>query len=160
MQRGAAPFPTGTRTDEALRAERDRFVALAFCSSDILLELDAALRVVFAAGATTALMGYTPDALVGRSFLDLIVPTDRPWIGEALRSTDAGQRIRNLTIRIQGTIAEAPPMTLTLVGYQIPDMNNRYYLGLHIPPEAGNAIPATMPSGLPDGRTFAESAAE
>lgn len=161
MQRGAAPFPTGTRTDEALRAERDRFVALAFCGSDILLELDAAFHVVFAAGATTALMGYTPDALVGRSFLDLIVPADRRWIGEALRSAEAGQRIRNLTIRVQGTLGEAPP--LTLVGYQIPDMNNRYYLALQISPEAGNAnrsVLATTPSGLPDGRTFAESAAE
>lgn len=163
MQRGAAPFPTGTRTDEALRAERDRFVALAFCGSDILLELDEALHVVFAAGATTALMGHTPDALVGRSFLDIIVPADRQWIGEALRSADAGQRIRNLAIRIQGTVDEALPLTLTLVGYQLPDMNNRYYLGLHLPPEADNAkhpVLATTPSGLSDGRTFAESVAE
>ncbi len=39
-----------------MRGERDRFVALAFCWADLLLELDSNETVVFAAAAPDAMM--------------------------------------------------------------------------------------------------------
>jgi len=56
MQHEPAAQVGRPRADDALRAERDRFVALAFCSSDILVELDRDLTITFAAGATAALL--------------------------------------------------------------------------------------------------------
>lgn len=41
----------------ALRQERDRFVALAFSSADILMELGPQGAIVFATGSTEALPG-------------------------------------------------------------------------------------------------------
>ena len=160
MQREPA-HPVNTRADEGLRAERDRFVALAFCASDILVELDQDLTVAFAAGATAILIGEPPEALVGRPFVDLVAAIDREWIGQALRSTGVGERIRNLSLRLSRGRGETPPMTI--VGYQVPDMGNRYYLSLQLAeadpqPAPKAASLAATPSGLPDGQSFAESA--
>ena len=48
----------GERQDvDSLRAERDRFVALAFCNADLLFELDSAGEVTFAVGAPDAFTG-------------------------------------------------------------------------------------------------------
>lgn len=160
MQREPA-HPANPRADESLRAERDRFVALAFCASDILFELDQDMTVAFAAGATAVLLGSAPEALVGRQFLDLVAVEDREWIGQALRSTGAGERIRNLSVRLNGERGETPP--LTIVGYQVPDMGHRYYLslqlaGAHGEPARTSSPLALTPSGLPDSQAFAETA--
>ena len=44
-----------TSPSSKLRTERDRFVAFAFCASDILIELNERHEAVFAAGAVQAL---------------------------------------------------------------------------------------------------------
>jgi EAL domain-containing protein (putative c-di-GMP-specific phosphodiesterase class I)/GGDEF domain-containing protein len=160
MQREPTTESGKPRADFALRAERDRFVALAFCASDILLELDNELKIVFAAGATAALLGIQPESLFGRSFVEFVVPADRPWIGKTLESATAGERIRNLGLRLEGAFGET---SMTLTGYQNPDMGHRYYIALHVPSLSASAsnVPVSLaatPSGLPDGQAFAETA--
>ena len=160
MQREPSVQLGRPRADDALRTERDRFVALAFCSSDILVELDRDLSIVFAAGATAALLGAPPEELVGRSFVELVAPADREWIGQRLRSIGAGERMRDISLRLSGAFGETPPMTL--VGYQNPDMGDRYYLALQTTgldtSVTRNPVSLVLtPSGLPDGQTFAET---
>jgi PAS domain-containing protein len=53
------------QSPEDLRAERDRFVALAFCSADLLVELDPTGAITFAAGATKVFTGRSPEELGG-----------------------------------------------------------------------------------------------
>ncbi|MGE5540404.1 MAG: EAL domain-containing protein [Gemmatimonas sp.] len=150
---------SGARAEDILRAERDRFVALAFCASDILIELDEHLRVIFAAGATVVTLGAAPDDLVDRPFLDLVTEADREYATSLLRSAAAGQRMRDVRIRLQG--GARAPAPLKLVGYYMPDMR-RYYLALHIPgaenPKSATAPRRSTPSGLPDGQAFADAA--
>ncbi|HTI86066.1 MAG TPA: EAL domain-containing protein [Alphaproteobacteria bacterium] len=152
---GSTPKP-----EDILRADRDRFVALAFCASDILIELDAALRVVYVAGATVGTLGAVPQALIGRSFLDIVAEPDRDWAKSLLAAAVGGERIRDVRIRLQSGSREPAP--LALVGYHMPDLG-RYYLALHIPggQAQGTPVPGTgrlTPSGLPDGPALADSA--
>ncbi len=63
-----------------MRGERDRFVALAFCWADILMELDSHETVVFAAGATQPVLGRPAEDLVGLSLPDLILERDRSLV--------------------------------------------------------------------------------
>ena len=58
----AAPTPASINT---LREDRDRFVALAFSWADVLLELDADARIVYAAGAVEVLAGRSARSLIG-----------------------------------------------------------------------------------------------
>ena len=47
----------------ALRGERDRLLAFAFCSANFLVELDTSLNVNFVRGATTAITGCSSKNL-------------------------------------------------------------------------------------------------
>ena len=57
---------------ESLERERDRFVALAFCAADVLIEADADCGITYAAGATVGVTGYPADQLVGDSLLKIV----------------------------------------------------------------------------------------
>ena len=49
---------------------RDRFVAFAFCWADMLVELDTSRRVLFAVGATKAILGVGPEAVIGKNYME------------------------------------------------------------------------------------------
>lgn len=63
---------------DALRYERNRFVAFAFASADAFLETDMELRVKYATGAVKALIGVGDDAVIGTSFAEALCQRDRP----------------------------------------------------------------------------------
>jgi len=159
----------------ALRAERDRFVALAFAAADLLLELDAEQRVVFAAGAVAAFVGIGPQAVAGKSFLDLVASADRSMMREVLAQGARGKRMRNIVLRLQ-TIGDdgqaVPSVPLALLGYCLPDVagnaaGNRYFLSLRAggnEPRLGDDDPVPLvsggDSGLSNPRSFAALASE
>ena len=68
---------TGAMNDQTVTApglrrlaERERFLAFAFTAADILLEVDAERRIVFAAGAAVKFrLGVPAEALLGRIWL-------------------------------------------------------------------------------------------
>ena len=59
-----------------MRADRDRFVAMAFCWADVLIECDADENIVFAVGPTAPLMGKNFSELIGVSLEQIIDPGD------------------------------------------------------------------------------------
>lgn len=154
----------------ALRAERDRFVALAFAAADLLLELDAEQRVVFAAGATAPFVGLAPPALAGKSFLDLVAAADRSMMREVLAQGARGKRMRNIVLRLQSPGEDGQPVPsapLALLGYRLPDMGGRYFLSLRAgghEPRLGDEDPVPLvtggDSGLSNPRSFATLAGE
>ncbi|MCZ6863393.1 MAG: PAS domain-containing protein, partial [Alphaproteobacteria bacterium] len=87
---------------ESLKRERDRFVALAFCAADVLIEADADCKVTFAAGATVAMTGYSSDQFIGDSLLQIIAPDDRPILGELIRGMAVGKRLQPVPIQLIG----------------------------------------------------------
>lgn len=113
---------------DLLRIERDRFVALAFCTADVLVELDGALKVVFVGGMTDGVFGQAPAALTGRPFLDLVAPGDRLLAREVLRQAVSGRRLDPIVIRLWNGREEMPPAGL--MGYQLAELDNHYFLAL------------------------------
>ncbi len=113
---------------DLLRIERDRFVALAFCTADVLVELDADLGVVFVAGMTESVFGQATAALAGRSFLDLVAPGDRLLAREVLRQAVSGRRLDPIVIRLWNGREEMP--AAGLMGYQLAELENHYFLAL------------------------------
>ncbi|HEY4136128.1 MAG TPA: EAL domain-containing protein [Alphaproteobacteria bacterium] len=166
----AAPSAASPASVAALRAERDRFVALAFAAADLLIELDSEQHVVFAAGATAAFVGLGPQALAGKSFLDLVSTADRPMMREVLVQAGKGRRMRNIVVRLQNVGDEGaatPSAPLALLGYRLPDMGGRYFLSLRAgghEPRLGDDDPVPQvtggDSGLCNPRSFAAIAAE
>lgn len=111
--------------------ERDRFVALAFCRADILLELTEDMEVVFAAGATQMLLGAGAETLAGKPFLDLVAEDDRALAGEMLDAARSQGRIDDVVVKLNG--AKRRP-NVALAGYRVPDFDNHFFLALKVEP--------------------------
>lgn len=62
---------------DALRYERNRFVAFAFASADAFLETDLDLQVLYGTGAIKGLMGIGEEAMLGTNFADAVIQRDR-----------------------------------------------------------------------------------
>ena len=147
---------------EALRLERDRFVALAFCAADMLLETDGSQSVTYAAGATKALTGLAPEALLGARLRDLIAPADRMYLDELVRAMRPGARLDPVTAHLAGPEGATPPLSLS--GYRLPDMPGRYFFAIKLgagaaDPEVGRSLSHDTESGLFDRESFARIAA-
>lgn len=144
--------------------ERDRFVALAFCRADLLFELDDDHDVVFAAGATSVLLGESSEALHGRRFTDLIAESDRGLAIDVLEAARAQGRIDDVVVRLSGAGLRRP--NVAMAGYRVPDFNNHFFLALKMEPAlqserlAEADIRRDGDSGLLDEASYASLAAE
>ncbi len=72
--------------DEA-RASEERFRVLIEKASDMVLVLDVTGAVIYTSPSTQALLGYTPEDLVGRSAFDYVHPGDHEPVLEAFART-------------------------------------------------------------------------
>jgi two-component system cell cycle sensor histidine kinase/response regulator CckA len=75
------------RVVEVLRRNEQRFRDLVENSADGLYLLSAGGTLLFVSSASRALLGYEPEALVGRQGLDLVHPDDRPYVSAARRAS-------------------------------------------------------------------------
>jgi EAL domain-containing protein (putative c-di-GMP-specific phosphodiesterase class I) len=144
--------------------ERDRFVALAFCRADLLFELDDEHDVVFAAGATSVLLGESGETLRGRPFLELIAESDRALAADMLEAARAQGRIDDVVVRLNGTGLRRS--NVAMAGYRVPDFDNHFFLALKMEPALQSErlsdadIKRDNDSGLLEEDSFAPLAAE
>ncbi len=146
---------------DALKAERDRFVALAFCNADLLLELDGGGHIAFACGATKLLLGRTPEQLNGDDIASIVAPADRNVIKRLLGRAKSGGRLDNMRIRLVGNNGPTPPVVLN--GFSLADMGGQTYLALRVEaaapmPFAPVAVKRDEASGTLDRDTFSDAA--
>ncbi len=112
----------------AVRAERDRFVALAFCWADILIELDGEGSVAYAAGAIEPFLGHSVGDLLGQSIEKFVPSTERAALKEILGLARKRERFENVSLRLLGARGLTPP--LAVVGYQLQELNGHFFLAL------------------------------
>ncbi len=146
-----------------LKAERDRFVALAFCWADLLFELDRERRIVFAGGATLPLLGERHDHLVGQAFQSLVAPGDRGRALELLGIAERQGRIDDESLCLSGRLGDTPPMALA--GYRLDDLDAHFFLALHAGKDGGQLLgfrtsSRDVETGLLSAEAFAEAATE
>ncbi|MDH3235840.1 MAG: EAL domain-containing protein [Alphaproteobacteria bacterium] len=161
--RANAPIPTDAPGDDEgarLRYERDRFLAFAFCASDILMELDERHNVVFAAGAVSAFLGVTSESVAAQPLMNFVTAQSRPAIGELLLAIHDGRRLEPMKVRLNSATGPTPPMLA--VGYRLSDLSNRIFVAFRMArslegEDVGN--PHRRPGGLHDAESFAELAA-
>jgi PAS domain S-box-containing protein len=145
---------------DAIKAERDRYVSLAFTWADLLFELDRDFNVVFAAGATRAFFGQSSDAVVGSSFRDLVAPPDMPKIGETLKTILNTGRIQEEFIRIIGP--DKSWLYVALSAYCLGGEDDHLFVALRKASATAARAASSLPkneSGLFDSSNFADVAA-
>ncbi|MBI1275768.1 EAL domain-containing protein [bacterium] len=112
-----------------MRDERDRFVAFAFASADILIELNPQGQVVFVDGATFSLLGIKQEQMTGRSFLEFITPDDRQHVMELLEKPRALKRLDRFKVQLTNQ-KTGKSAGFALSGYQIPYLNGHIFVTL------------------------------
>ena len=93
------PIPAPSK-DERLREERNRFLAFAFAAADLLIEVDHALRITFAAGAAEGLAGRTTAALIGMDFAALFGPGDAAVVRAAAKRLQIKSRMEPIALHM------------------------------------------------------------
>jgi diguanylate cyclase (GGDEF)-like protein/PAS domain S-box-containing protein len=73
------------RTERALRDSEERFRSIAEATQEWIWEIDADGVYTFCSPAVEAILGYAPDALVGRSCLDIVAQNTRQTVADLLR---------------------------------------------------------------------------
>ncbi|GGF51313.1 diguanylate phosphodiesterase [Aliidongia dinghuensis] len=111
-----------------IRADRDRFVAFAFAAADLLIELDANRRIVFATGAAQTLIGVAASALVGRPFVGLFPPADQSFAARVLDGLAQTERIEPIVIPLARPDGGATRVSLG--GCRFGGATSHYYLSL------------------------------
>jgi EAL domain-containing protein (putative c-di-GMP-specific phosphodiesterase class I)/GGDEF domain-containing protein len=145
-----------------LKSERDRFVALAFCWGDLLLELDAEGTIAFAGGATEPLLGRPPGDLVGSRFEDNLAASDRALLRQVLKIAEKRGRTDHLGLRLLGKRGVTPPFSVA--GHRLDEFDGHFFLALRL--NGGNGETKTVgavrdqDTGLFDGGPFANVVAE
>jgi EAL domain-containing protein (putative c-di-GMP-specific phosphodiesterase class I) len=112
-----------------LRAQRDRFVALAFCAADVLIELDPAEQIVFAAGTTSALLGCEPQMLYGRCFSEMLSERDQSLVGELIGQSNGHGRFEDVPVALKDSVPELP---VSMTGYVLPELGEHCFLTLRL----------------------------
>jgi EAL domain-containing protein (putative c-di-GMP-specific phosphodiesterase class I) len=105
------------RSDGApLRRMTERLVAFAFAAAELLVEVDAAGRIAFAAGAFRTRLGVEPDRFIGRLVEDLASGEDRALLAAAVPLLASRGRLQPTIIRL----ADAARTPVVLSGFAIP----------------------------------------
>jgi EAL domain-containing protein (putative c-di-GMP-specific phosphodiesterase class I) len=111
-----------------IKDERNRFLAFAFAAADLLIEVDAALRIRFAIGAADSLAGRSASALAGSDFLALFSPSDRAVINASVRRLDGRGRMEPIPLRMVRPDAKATGIALS--GCRMPFMGGAIHFAI------------------------------
>ncbi|MCW8914342.1 MAG: EAL domain-containing protein [Magnetovibrio sp.] len=130
----APPISTGPGT----KSERDRFVALAFCWADFLLEVDINEGIVFAGGPWQAITGMTTDQMQGKSLSDIVWQEDMGLMRSLLGVARRQGRIEDVDIRFKGSHGGGLPFGFA--GYFLEDLDNHYFLALRVSRNQGAGL--------------------
>lgn len=126
---------------EQLREQRDRFLAFAFASSDLLLEVGDDSLIRYAVGATNQLLGGPPASVIGQGWLELFAEEDRPLLVAKIGSLVAGKRCGPVLVSIrppESAREETPagdrrrPVKVVFNACRIPDYEDVVYCTLTV----------------------------
>lgn len=123
---------------DSLKTERDRFVALAFCWADFLLEVDLDENIIFAGGPWKGLSGISADELKGRKLTDIVHADDVELMRSLLGVARRQGRIEDVDIRFQGQ--RSSPLPISFAGYFLEDLGSHFFLAMRVSRNTGAGL--------------------
>jgi EAL domain-containing protein (putative c-di-GMP-specific phosphodiesterase class I)/GGDEF domain-containing protein len=142
-----------------LQAERDHYVAFAFCWADALVELGPDQNIAFAAGALGPLVGRDPEELIGEKFDGLVAGQDRLRVNQLLKIAQSLGRVEDSSVRLQGPRGITPPMAMA--AHSLDSRTGRFSIAFRLRPtkmeqDAKLGLERDESSGLYDLKSFAK----
>ena len=119
-----------TQADTKFKVQRDRFLAFAFASSDLLFEVDHEGKIVFAMGAIQGLEGFKDTAIFNKDWLTLFANGDKAIVQELLKSIQVGQRKGPMVVHLHCANGTSKPALFS--AFEMPDRPNIVYCSLSV----------------------------
>ena len=136
----------------ALRAQRDKYIAFSLAAADLLIETTLDGEIIEATGATSALLGETGAALGGRNFARLFNASDRFLIDRLLKRVQEEGRIKPFMLHL---LCPNSTALVNVGACRLPGGTSIYLSLTLLPLSASLAIPARDPvSGLLNAADF------
>lgn len=130
-----------------LKEERNRFLAFAFAAADLLVEVDDALAITFAVGASEGLIGRDAATLLSSNFAALFVEADRGIVRAAARRMRSKPRLEPIALKLQRAI-DGATVPVVLSGCHLPFFRNRLHFAISMLRPALTGANADAQSGL------------
>ena len=113
-----------------LKEERDRFIAFAFASADMLIETKGDGTIIFAGGATQGAFGKRPDNLENILLSTLIIDDkkEQQKIAEVFKSLKSIQRVPKVELQMKGRDDE--PFLAELSAFKLKQEDDTLYISL------------------------------
>jgi EAL domain-containing protein (putative c-di-GMP-specific phosphodiesterase class I)/GGDEF domain-containing protein len=105
-----------------VKTDRHRFLALAFASADLMIEIDSKGRITLAIGATSGLSRLTDVQLPGHSLGELFAPDETRVIADFIRTLPTGSRRGPMIFRLAATDPSGEPVRASVSAFRLPGM--------------------------------------
>lgn len=110
--------------EKNLKSQRDRFLAFAFASADLFIEISAEQKIEYALGAAKGIIGVSDTSLIGRDWLDLFSPIDRPVLRTLYTKAKPVLRCGPVLVTLNKDISDGKKAVVT--GIKMPDSPKFY----------------------------------
>ncbi len=87
-------------SEKDIKLQRDRFLAFAFAGADLMLEVDADGKILFAVGATKGFTGSADGSITGKNILDLFAARERGLVTSLRTRSAPGQRFGPILVNL------------------------------------------------------------
>ncbi|WP_373086427.1 EAL domain-containing protein [Sneathiella sp.] len=137
---------------EAVRSEKERFVAFSFAAADLLIELDGKGNICFISGAAKGLTGFDAAELKGKSFVEVVAAQDQGLIRYVLDDMKEGDRITPVAAKMGKT-----KVTAVIGACKLPRNHGHIFLSMNVSglPAARNVVDhRDSNTGLLDRKDF------
>ncbi len=137
--------------DQTLKEQRDRFLAFAFASADLFIEISDEGKIVFTAGAAKSITGIDDKTLIKKNWLDLFSAYEQSKMQRARELAKPGGRFGPILVTLNEQIVKRQAV---LSAIKMPG-NGKFYIALGV----GNDLIAQIAPllSLP-GSSFAHGA--
>lgn len=115
---------------KVLKKQRDRFLAFAFASADLLLEIAEDGIISYALGAARSLTGIDHETLKGHKWLNLFSPNDRLTLLNMQKKARDAQRCGPFSVTLDEELGKGQEAIVT--GIKMPD-SEKFYITIGFP---------------------------
>lgn len=135
--------------DKNLKFQRDRFLAFSFASADLFIEVTPDSKISYALGAAKGIIGIDDKSLLGRDWLDLFSPIDKPVLKSMIEKSKPVLRFGPILVTLNKKISDGKKAVVT--GIRMPDSDKLHITVGHsnmMMAKIGEAIRQKNESGI------------
>lgn len=113
---------------EEQKKQRDRFLAFAFASADLFLEISEEGKIIYALGASKGMTGFDDTEIIGKKWLELFSVYDQAQLINIYENAKTGKRCGPLLVELNELISKRKAV---FTGIRMPGVRKFYItLGL------------------------------